>query len=183
MASLYELTSEYMELLTLAEDPDTDPQAFADTLEGLTGEIEDKADNYAKVLRMLDGDAQAIRDEERRLKARREAIENNIKRMKQMLQFIYSSYSEPIGLDEIAGAAGISPRECSRCFHRAIDRPPIRFLIEYRAQMAAIKLERTDDSISSIAEQCGFLSDSYFGKTFKDLYGLSPRDYRKKHKS
>ena len=72
------------------------------------------------------------------------------------LQFIYSSYSEPIGLDEIAGAAGISPRECSRCFHRAIDRPPIRFLIEYRAQMAAIKLERTDDSISSIAEQCGF---------------------------
>ena len=100
-----------------------------------------------------------------------------------MLQFIYSNYSEPIGLDEIAGAAGISPRECSRCFHRAIDRPPIRFLIEYRAQMAAIKLERTDDSISSIAEQCGFLSDSYFGKTFKDLYGLSPRDYRKKHKS
>ena len=109
--------------------------------------------------------------------------ERDLERMKQMLQFIYSSYSEPIGLDEIAGAAGISPRECSRCFHRAIDRPPIRFLIEYRAQMAAIKLERTDDSISSIAEQCGFLSDSYFGKTFKDLYGLSPRDYRKKHKS
>lgn len=88
MATLYELTSEYMELLTLAEDPDTDPQAFADTLEGLTGEIEDKADNYAKVLRMLDGDAQAIHDEERRLRARREAIENSIKRMKQMLQYM-----------------------------------------------------------------------------------------------
>ena len=87
MSTLYQLTTDYEALLTLAEDPDTDPQAFADTLEGLTGEIEDKADNYAKVLRMLDGDAQAIRDEERRLKARREAIENNIKRMKSALQY------------------------------------------------------------------------------------------------
>ena len=108
--------------------------------------------------------------------------ERDLERMKQMLQFIYSQYSEPIGLDEIAAAAGISPRECTRCFHRSIDRPPIRFLIEYRAQMAAMKLERTGDSISSIAEQCGFLSDSYFGKIFKEIYGLTPRDYRKKHK-
>ena len=61
--------------------------------------------------------------------------------------------------------------------------PPVRFLIEYRAQMAAMRLERTGDSISSIAEQCGFVSDSYFGKIFKDIYGCTPRDYRKKQRA
>ncbi|MBR2765118.1 MAG: helix-turn-helix transcriptional regulator [Blautia sp.] len=107
-------------------------------------------------------------------------LDRDMERMKQMLQYIYSHYMEPIGLPDIAKAAGISPRECTRCFGRAIDRPPIRFLIEYRAQMAAMKLSRTGDSISSIAEQCGFLSDSYFGKVFKEIYGCTPREYRKR---
>ena len=85
--TLYELTNDYMELLQMAEDPDIDEQAFLDTLEGIEGALEDKADNYAKVMRMLDSDALAIREEERRLKARREAIENNIRRMKSALQY------------------------------------------------------------------------------------------------
>jgi transcriptional regulator GlxA family with amidase domain len=114
--------------------------------------------------------------------AEQKGNERDLDRMKQMLQFIYAHYGEPIGLDEIAGAAGISPRECTRCFHRAIDRPPVRFLIEYRAQMAAMMLERTGDSISSIAERCGFLSDSYFGKIFKEIYRCTPREYRKAHR-
>ena len=108
--------------------------------------------------------------------------ERDQERMKQMLQYIYNNYSEPVGLEEIAAAAGISPRECTRCFNRSISKPPVRFLIEYRAQMAAMRLERTDDSISSVAEQCGFVSDSYFGKIFKDIYSCTPREYRKKHK-
>ena len=51
--TLYELTNDYAELLLMAEDPDTDPQAFADTLEGIEGAIEDKADGYAKVIRQI----------------------------------------------------------------------------------------------------------------------------------
>lgn len=106
--------------------------------------------------------------------------ERDQERMKHMLQYIYEHYSEAIGVDEIAAAAGISPRECSRCFRRSISRSPVRYLIEYRSQMAAMMLERTGDSISLIAEHCGFVSDSYFGKTFKDIYGCTPREYRKK---
>lgn len=87
MTSLYELTSDYMNLLELAEDPDIDEQAFMDTLAGIEGALEDKADNYAKVMRMLDGDALAIREEEKRLENRRKAIEGNIKRLKSALQY------------------------------------------------------------------------------------------------
>jgi hypothetical protein len=86
--TLYELTSDYLNLLEMAEDPDIDEQAFLDTLEGISGALEDKADGYAKVMRMLDGDAVAIKAEEDRLSARRKTIENRIKRMKQSLQYV-----------------------------------------------------------------------------------------------
>ena len=85
--TLYELTEDYINLLEMAEDPDTDPEAFADTLEGIEGAIEDKADGYAKVIRTLEGDAAACDAESKRLRNKKIAIENNIKRMKTALQY------------------------------------------------------------------------------------------------
>jgi len=85
--TLYELTNDYAELLLMAEDPDTDPQAFADTLEGIEGALEDKAENYAKVIRTLEGDAAACDAESKRLRNKKQTIENNIKRMKAALQY------------------------------------------------------------------------------------------------
>ena len=85
--TLYELSDDYMNLLTMAEDPDIDPEAFADTLAGIEGAIEDKADGYAKVIRTLEGDAAACDAEAKRLRSKKQIIENNIKRMKQALQY------------------------------------------------------------------------------------------------
>ena len=45
MATMYELTGEYRELLAMAGDPEIDPEAIADTLEAISGEIEVKAEN------------------------------------------------------------------------------------------------------------------------------------------
>ena len=86
MENIYELTGEYLELLEMASDPDTDPQALADTMESINAEIEDKADNYAKVIRSLSGDAEGIDVEIRRLQYRKSALLNNIDRMKGVLQ-------------------------------------------------------------------------------------------------
>lgn len=83
--TLYELTNEYLSLLEMAEDPDCDPVAFIDTLEGLDGEIEYKADGYAKVIRQMESDAEGLKAEEERLAKRRRTIENNIKSMKNRL--------------------------------------------------------------------------------------------------
>lgn len=87
MSTLYQLTSDYTELMLLAEDPDIDEQAFLDTLEGIEGELEDKADNYAKVIRSLEADAAACDAEAKRLRAKKQTIENNVKRMKGALQY------------------------------------------------------------------------------------------------
>ena len=86
MSTLYELTNEYMALLEMAEDPDIDPQAFADTLEALGGEIEMKADGYARVMKELEGRAATMRFESKRLENGYKTIERNIDRMKHALQ-------------------------------------------------------------------------------------------------
>ena len=85
--TLYELTEDYMNLLALAEDPDIDEQAFMDTLDGIEGAIEVKAEGYAKVMRQLEADAAACDAESKRLKNKAKTIDNNIKRMKQALQY------------------------------------------------------------------------------------------------
>jgi len=83
--TLYELTDELMQLLELAEDPEVDPEVLEDTLAALTGEIEDKAVGYGKVIRQLESDAVALKAEEARLNNRRKTLENNVKRMKDSL--------------------------------------------------------------------------------------------------
>lgn len=84
--TLYELTDDYMRLLEFAEDPDADPEAIADTMDALEGEIEVKAEGYAKVIKQIEADADGIAKEIERLQQRRKTMENNIKGMKLRLQ-------------------------------------------------------------------------------------------------
>lgn len=93
--TLYELKEEYRLLLAMAEDPDTDPEVLKDTLEALTGEIEEKADGYAMVIRQLEADEAAIKNEEARLTARRLSIANNIRCMKLSLQAAMEATNKP----------------------------------------------------------------------------------------
>lgn len=86
MNTLYELTSEYLQLLEMAEDPDVDLQTIADTMEAIGGEIEDKADGYARVMKQIEANAAGIKAEIDRLTARKTSMENNVKRMKETLQ-------------------------------------------------------------------------------------------------
>ena len=86
MANIYEITQDYLKLMELASDPEIDPEIIADTFEGIDGELEIKAENYAKIMKNLEGDIAALKAEEERLAKKRKAIENNIKRMKAALQ-------------------------------------------------------------------------------------------------
>lgn len=86
MANLYELTTEFLQLLSMAEDPDVDPQAIEDTMEGLDFEIEVKADGYAKVIKQLTANADACATEIKRLQEKKKAYENNVERIKKNLE-------------------------------------------------------------------------------------------------
>ena len=87
MATLYSLTDDYLALLEMAEDPDIDEQALKDTMEGIEGALEIKAEGYAKIIRMLEGDAAVCDAESKRLRNKKQAIERNIDHMKKALQY------------------------------------------------------------------------------------------------
>ena len=84
--NLYELTDEYLQLQQMLEDPEIDSQVITDTLEAVEGEIEIKADNYAKVIRNMEGSITAIKAEQERLAAKKNLLESGIKRLKENLQ-------------------------------------------------------------------------------------------------
>ena len=81
MSTLYELTGQYQALLALMEDPDVDPQIIEDSLEAISGEIEAKADGYAKVRLELLAQRDALKAEIDRLTARVRTIDRNVERM------------------------------------------------------------------------------------------------------
>ena len=83
--TLYELTGQWQQLLEWAEGGEVDEQTLTDTLESLEGEIEDKADGYAKVLQQLKADSEAIKAEVDRLTERKRTIESRILRLKESL--------------------------------------------------------------------------------------------------
>ena len=85
MSTLYELTGDYEYLINKLYDPEWDEDALIDTLDGIEGEIEDKADGYAKILAQMDGDVAALKEQEHRLADRRRVLENRAKRLKENL--------------------------------------------------------------------------------------------------
>ena len=81
---LYELTDDYLRLLEMAEE--LDPETFQDTLESIQESIEDKVENTAKLIKSIEADVQAIKEEEKRLAERRRALETKVNRIKEYLQ-------------------------------------------------------------------------------------------------
>lgn len=92
---LYELTTAYNNVLEMAEE--LDQETLLDTLESIQENIEDKAENTAKIIRSLQADAKAIKAEEARLTDRRKAIESKVSSIETYLQ----EQLEMVGIDKI----------------------------------------------------------------------------------
>ena len=114
-----------------------------------------------------------------RLSAQKPAKSADTVRIEQMLQYMQASYAEPITLADIAQAAGLSERECLRCFHRTIGDSPVQYLLKYRLMQGAALLRASPAaSIAEVSAACGFDSPSYFSKQFRRFYQRPPREYR-----
>ena len=81
--NLYTLSHNYQQVLSLIEDGQ---DGMEDTLESLTDAIEDKAENIAKIIKTVEGEATALKLEEQRLADRRKSLENNAKGLKKYLE-------------------------------------------------------------------------------------------------
>lgn len=82
--TLYEITGELLELQNMIEEG-ADPDVVNDTIESVEFDLEQKAEGYVMVIRNLEAQAKAIKDEEKRLREKRLSAENGIERLKKRL--------------------------------------------------------------------------------------------------
>ena len=92
-----------------------------------------------------------------------------------------ASYSEPLGVDDLAAAAGLSRAHFSREFRRAFGDSPHGYLLTRRLERAAALLRTTDNSVAQICAAVGLASVGSFTTSFKRMFGASPTAYRARH--
>ncbi|MBO5221419.1 MAG: helix-turn-helix transcriptional regulator [Clostridia bacterium] len=120
-----------------------------------------------------------IRSPEPRQEPRSEGRKFRLASFEQAILFLREHYADPITLQDLSHAAGLSEKYFGEYFKNITGKTPIRYLNEYRVERAAELLKRGDKSITEIALECGFSDLSYFIKTFRNHYGTSPGNYRK----
>src|SRR4051794_1978577 len=87
-------------------------------------------------------------------------------------------YSEPLDVDDLARAAGLSRAHFSREFRRAFGESPHAYLLTRRLERAAALLRMTDSSVADICFSVGLQSVGSFTSSFTRTYGMSPTTYR-----
>lgn len=90
-------------------------------------------------------------------------------------------YAEPLGVDDLAAAAGLSRAHFSRAFKQAFGESPHAYLLTRRLERAAGLLRHTDRSVADICLSVGLQSVGSFTTSFGRTYGLSPTAYRAAH--
>jgi AraC-like DNA-binding protein len=90
-------------------------------------------------------------------------------------------YFEPLDVDDLARAAGLSRAHFSREFRRAFGESPHAYLLTRRMERAAALLRTTDRSVADICFSVGLQSVGSFTTSFTRTYGVPPTAYRAKY--
>lgn len=85
MGSLREITGDMLKLMIMLED-EPDSEVLKDTLEGMGGELDDKAEKYVYVIKEYESKIEAIKKEKVRLENRQKTVENAMNRLKKALK-------------------------------------------------------------------------------------------------
>ena len=87
-------------------------------------------------------------------------------------------YAEPLEVDDLARAAGLSKAHFSREFRRTFGESPYVYLLTRRLERAAALLRNTDYSVAQICLEVGLQSVGSFTTSFGRMYGMTPTEYR-----
>lgn len=96
--------------------------------------------------------------------------------------YIRENIGEEISNTELGAIFGYHPFYISKVLKDAKGQTLRQYIINYRLKLAKRLLELTEKSINEIAEECGFTDASYFTKTFRTNFGMTPKDYRNSFK-
>lgn len=100
-------------------------------------------------------------------------------RLNDILRFILENYQSPIGLEEVAAVAHLSPSAFCRFFKKRTRKSFVSYLNEFRASMACKLLVEGEMPVAEICFQTGFSNLANFNRQFRRVTGTTPTAYRK----
>ena len=100
------------------------------------------------------------------------------RRIRRAVELMHARLDQDLALEEIAGAAHLSPYHFSRLFKKLTGATPHAYLASLRTAQAQILLADTDLSITQVSARVGYASPSHFTKSFRQTTGLTPRAFR-----
>ena len=100
-------------------------------------------------------------------------------RLQHILKYLQENYHKKITLQEIADQINLSKSECARFFKKITGETIFEYLLKLRIEKSIELLKNTDKTITEIAYETGFTSQSYYDQRFRKMKGISPLKYRK----
>jgi len=94
------------------------------------------------------------------------------------VRFAIANFEQPIGVDEMSNAAGLSRYYFTRLFQRHMSTTPGEFIHQLRLEKATRLLQAKYLGLAEIAAESGFQSTSYFCRAFRLAYGTTPGEFR-----
>ena len=101
--------------------------------------------------------------------------------IKEALNYIEQNFQNDISVENIASFCGLNRTYFGRIFKETVGKSPQQFLLSYRMAKAAELLKLTELSISDIGNAVGYTNQLHFSRAFKNVYGVSPREWRNKN--
>lgn len=96
------------------------------------------------------------------------------------ISYADAHFTEQIGVDHLAATTGLSRYHFSRVFKDATGQSPGEYLRHLRLTRAVEQIQSTSEPLKSIAQAAGFSSESYLSKTIRKVYGITPREIRRR---
>ena len=106
------------------------------------------------------------------------AVEELNRRMLRSRDAIDRAYAQPLDIPSLAGVAHVSEAHFIRTFRATFGETPHRYLQRRRVERAMFLLRETRRNITDVCLDVGFTSLGTFSRTFNEIVGVSPTDYR-----
>lgn len=98
---------------------------------------------------------------------------------REVIAYVDAHFAEPLSSRSLSAVFHMSQSHFCRVFKAVFGATFEKYLLAYRLERARAALRVEALSVTEIAYRTGFHSGSYFGKSFRARYGVSPRDYRR----
>lgn len=100
-------------------------------------------------------------------------------RIQTVVEYLVAHPTQPLDIPYLCDIAQMSSSSLRRHFKEHTGKTPGEFIKELRVMVAARQLLVTNDRVSSIAYELGFTNQNYFSRMFKQVFGVTPSQYRK----